>query len=145
MAEKTNLLNRILNSVIFRNARSRAGHTAKNPAVLLQLLAQVFQKLNTSPNGIVRQVQEKVGLLGRLLRSYARGDYREIPWKSLVLTVAVLIYFVSPLDVIPDLLPIIGLTDDVALILWLFRAISDDLEHFREWEKKQVVPLEAED
>ncbi|MFM2034404.1 MAG: hypothetical protein RJA32_1039, partial [Pseudomonadota bacterium] len=31
----------------------------------------------------------------------------------------------------------IGLTDDVALILWLFNAIGDDLEAFRVWERKQ--------
>ncbi|WP_420156095.1 YkvA family protein, partial [Siphonobacter sp.] len=100
----------------------------------------------TSNKGaIIHDVQEKLGLLTRLIRAYAKGEYRQLPWKSVVLTVAVLIYFVSPIDVIPDLLPIIGFTDDIALLIWLFRTISNDLDTFKVWEAEQVVPLDPQE
>lgn len=82
--------------------------------------------------GALMQVQ----LLVRLVRAYASGEYRKLPWKSLVSIVGVLIYFVSPLDFIPDFLPIVGMADDLALVLWLFNTLSEDLEAFSQWEKK---------
>lgn len=82
--------------------------------------------------GALGQVQ----LLVRLVRAYASGEYRKLPWKSLVSIVGVLIYFVSPLDFIPDFLPIVGMADDLALILWLFKTLGDDLDAFSQWEKQ---------
>ena len=52
----------------------------------------------------------------------------------MIRVIAVLIYFVSPIDILPDFLPIVGLTDDIALMLWLFSGIKDDIEKFRQWE-----------
>lgn len=78
----------------------------------------------------------QVQLLVRLVRAYASGEYRKLPWKSLVSIVGVLIYFVSPLDFIPDFLPIVGMADDLALILWLFKTLGDDLDAFSQWEKQ---------
>ncbi len=140
MADTKNLLQRILQSIFFKSAQKKASRSARNPAFLLQLITQVFQASNKA--GIVSDVQEKIGVLGRLIRAYANGQYRTLPWKSLVLTVSVLIYFVSPIDVIPDLLPIIGFTDDIALLIWLFRTISVDLDAFKEWEKQQAVSID---
>ena len=82
--------------------------------------------------GALMQVQ----LLVRLVRAYASGEYRKLPLKSLVSIVGVLIYFVSPLDFIPDFLPIVGMADDLALVLWLFNSLSDDLDAFSQWEKQ---------
>ncbi|MDQ1087500.1 MULTISPECIES: YkvA family protein [unclassified Siphonobacter] len=140
MADTKNLLERILHSVFFKSAQKKASKSARNPAFLLQLMTRVFQASNKA--GIISDVQEKISLLGRLIRAYAKGEYRTLPWKSLVLTVTVLIYFVSPIDVIPDLLPIVGFTDDVALLVWLFRTISTDLDAFSEWEKRGAVTVE---
>ena len=40
-------------------------------------------------------------------------------------------YFISPLDLIPDYIPIIGLTDDAAVLMFtyyrIFRIIDDDI------------------
>lgn len=142
MAESTPLIQRILQSLFFREAQKKASRSARNPAFLLDLITKV---LRTSNKGaIIHDVQEKLGLLTRLIRAYAKGEYRQLPWKSVVLTVAVLIYFVSPIDVIPDLLPIIGFTDDIALLVWLFRTISNDLDTFKVWEAEQAVPIDPQ-
>ncbi|MFT4032261.1 MAG: DUF1232 domain-containing protein [Siphonobacter sp.] len=143
MADQNNLLNRILHSVFFNSAKTKAGKAVKNPATLLHLITQVLKKSSSNPMGIVNDAQDKISLLVRMIRAYAKGQYRVLPWKSLVLTVAVLFYFVSPIDVIPDLLPIVGLTDDIALILWLYRVISKDLADFQAWEQEQVTNAET--
>ena len=36
-------------------------------------------------------------------------------------------YFISPFDIIPDLMPVLGYTDDVAVLLAVIKAVSDSL------------------
>jgi uncharacterized membrane protein YkvA (DUF1232 family) len=132
-----NLITRIFNSAFFKKATQAAGSYAQNKSGLLGLLQRVLSKNKLLSGGNFDEIKVKINLLVRLLRAFAAGKYKTVPWSTITRTIAVLIYFVSPLDIIPDMLPIIGLTDDVALVLWLFNAISDDLEAFRIWERKQ--------
>ncbi|MFC0183040.1 YkvA family protein [Pseudarcicella hirudinis] len=78
-----------------------------------------------------------------MVKAYVSGDYRIVPWQTIVKIIAVLIYFVSPIDLIPDVLPAIGLTDDLALILWLFNALSGDIRDFELWEKTKAELVET--
>lgn len=78
-------------------------------------------------------------MLGRLIKAYALGQYREIPWKTILLIVAAVIYFVNPLDLVPDLIPLTGLTDDFAVLLWVYNAVSNEIDKFLRWEKNRVT------
>lgn len=136
MAESS-LISQILRSIFFKKVTGKAGQYASNSSKLFNLARQVMTKVQQG--GVKEGMSEalvQVQLLVRLIRAYASGEYRKLPWKSLVSIVGVLIYFVSPLDFIPDFLPIVGMADDLALILWLFKSLSDDLEAFSQWEKK---------
>jgi uncharacterized membrane protein YkvA (DUF1232 family) len=142
-ANTDNIISRILNSVFFKNATDKATRYAKNSSSLLGLLKNVLSKTSSLRGEMYDNLRGNVNTLVRMLRMYATGDYRAIPWKTVTRIVAVLVYFLSPIDVIPDLLPVIGLTDDVALIVWLINAIQDDLTAFNEWDKKRnVVPID---
>jgi uncharacterized membrane protein YkvA (DUF1232 family) len=139
--EKSSLLSRVLKSVFFRSAGGRAYRTAKNSRSILKLVQDALQK-SGGLSGANAGIRAQLSLLTRLLKAYASGEYREIPWKTLLRMLAVLIYFVSPLDFIPDLLPVIGLTDDIALLVWLFSSVKDDLEKFAQWEsRKDIIPI----
>ena len=70
----------------------------------------------------------------RLIRAYYTGAYREIPWQSLVLIIIAVIYFVSPIDLIPDWIPVIGLIDDAFVVGLVLKSVKDDLDAFMEWE-----------
>lgn len=137
-----NIIGKILESIFFKNATGKAGRYAQNTSSLLDLLKRVLSKTSTLRGEAYAGLREKISLLVRMVRMYVAGEYRAIPWKTLTRIVAVLLYFLSPIDFIPDLLPIVGLTDDLALIVWLFNAIKDDLTDFDEWEKKRnFVPI----
>jgi uncharacterized membrane protein YkvA (DUF1232 family) len=132
------LITKILKSVFFRNAQGKAGRYAQNSSRLMGLATDVIQKLRVV--GVKDNLSEfahHVQLLIRMIRATASGEYKGLPWKSLVSVVAVLIYFVSPLDIIPDFLPVVGITDDVALIFWLFKTLASDISKFGEWEKHE--------
>ena len=75
----------------------------------------------------------------RLIKAYAKGTYRDIPWSSLVMLVAAVIYFVMPIDLIPDFIVGFGLLDDAALLGWTVKKFSADIDAFIEWERESAV------
>ncbi len=70
----------------------------------------------------------------RLFQAYIHKDYTRIPWGSIVLIVVAIIYFVSPFDLIPDWIPVAGFIDDAAVIGFVLKQISNDLDNFTKWE-----------
>jgi uncharacterized membrane protein YkvA (DUF1232 family) len=72
-----------------------------------------------------------------LLRAYIQKDYQDIPWKSIILVIAGIIYFVSPFDLIPDFLPG-GFIDDSAILAFVIKQIKVDLDNFMAWEVGQT-------
>ncbi len=142
MKNQNTLIGRILKSVFFKNANTRAANYATDRNSLLGLLKDTLSKSNTLKGASFDGIRQKVALLSRMLRAYTTGEYRAVPTKTLVSVVAALLYFVSPIDLIPDLLPMVGLTDDVALVLWLFRSLSTDIDAFELWERQQkTIPI----
>lgn len=130
------LISKILKSIFFKKATGKAGRYASNTSRLVELVGEVAGKLkHVGFKGNMAEFQASVGLLIRMVKAYSSGTYKTLPWKSLVSIVAVLIYFVSPIDLIPDFLPVIGITDDVALVLWLIKTLGDDIAKFSAWEK----------
>lgn len=131
-----NLISKILTSSVFTRIMGRAGRFTKNKAVMAILLQQTAEKMkNEGVREGMNDILDKVKTLVRLVKAYIGGEYRQVEGKSLVTVVGVLLYFVSPLDFIPDVLPIVGFTDDIALILWLFNTLDKELEKFYIWEK----------
>ncbi len=132
------LIAKILKSVFFKKATGKAGRYASNTSRLVELVGQVVSKLkHVGFKGNLAEFQGSVGILVRMVKAYSSGAYRTLPWKSLVSIVAVLIYFVSPIDLIPDFLPVIGIADDFALVLWLIKTLGNDIAKFSEWEKNE--------
>lgn len=53
--------------------------------------------------------------------------HRPFPWKALLPVLGSILYGVSPIDLIPDLIPLLGWSDDAALgilaLVWAVRII----------------------
>ncbi len=108
--------------------------------LLLTKMGSKISKVNWSP--VQRQlVKEKFFILGRLAKAYAMGRYRSVPWKAILVLLAAVIYFINPIDLIPDLIPIAGLSDDFAVLLWVYNAIGEEVDKFLEWEAGQATPV----
>jgi uncharacterized membrane protein YkvA (DUF1232 family) len=69
----------------------------------------------------------------RLLRAHLAGKFHA-PADSILMLVAAVIYFVSPFDLIPDSVPVLGLIDDAALITCVAKANLNLISSFRTWE-----------
>ena len=47
---------------------------------------------------------------------------------GVVILIAALAYFISPLDILPDFLPIVGLTDDAAVLAGAIRLVWGNIK-----------------
>ncbi|HRX66102.1 YkvA family protein [Mesotoga sp.] len=85
----------------------------------------------------------KITLFIEMVKEYFQGNYREIPVKTITSIIAALIYLASPVDAIPDFIVVIGFVDDISVIAYVFRALNEDIESFKNW-KEGKEGLESE-
>lgn len=76
-------------------------------------------------------VQNDIKVLISMLKAWVSGDYKEVPWTTLVLTAGALIYFINPLDAVPDMIPAAGLIDDATVVGFVIASIKQDLAKFK--------------
>lgn len=100
----------------------------------LRALARRAQAKVSAPRSRLGSLRTDLPVLIRLVRSYARGDYRRLPWKAIVLSTTAVLYFVTPIDLIPDFLVGTGFLDDAVVVAYVLKAIRDDLARFEDWE-----------
>ncbi|WP_082582069.1 YkvA family protein [Aeromicrobium sp. Root236] len=121
-------------SKFFKNARKRAGSIIQNPEKLKKLAADSASRAGDR-SGPFEEVLGDLKAMIRMVTSYAKGDYRQISTDTLLLVVAALVYVVSPIDLIPDAIPGVGLLDDVTVVVWVVGRVKNELDAFRSWEE----------
>ncbi|WP_289059111.1 YkvA family protein [uncultured Mesotoga sp.] len=77
----------------------------------------------------------KIMLFIEMIREYFRGNYTELPLKTITLIIAAVIYLVSPVDAIPDFIIGIGFVDDGAVVAYVFNSLSKDIDRFKTWKE----------
>ena len=107
-----------------------------DPEALKRVADEAYSS-GASRSGPFTAVMDEFRTLVRLVVAYARGNYRDIPPASLVTVVAGLVYVVSPLDLIPDPIPVLGFSDDAVVIGWVIKSVREELDAFRAWELGQ--------
>lgn len=124
-------------SFFLRKATSLFGKRAK----VLLLLRDAYTKLidvKSDKSGFA-QVRDVMFSFIRLVQSYFRGEYRNVSKKSIIVGIATLLYFIFPIDIIPDVIPLIGYADDISLMAWFIKSFQEELTKYREWEQTQGI------
>ena len=127
-------MKRVYESNSYQAARNRAAGYANDPDKLRGLLDKAWEKLARQGRALA-EVRDAFMAMLRLLRAYAKGEYKDTPWRSLLMIIAAVIYFIMPIDFIPDFIVGIGLLDDIAVIGWTLAAVQADIDRFVAWEK----------
>lgn len=122
-----------IGSSFFADARTEAAGLVSDPAELLRLAAATAMS-TALRSGPFAEVVEDVRTLIRLSIAVARGHYHPADDADVTDIVAVLVYIDSPIDVIPDSIPLVGFLDDVAAVGWVVRKARTEVDRFRAWE-----------
>ena len=123
---------------IFDDLYKQAERIISSDTKVSKLLDEVVLKIGESSE-VFYKVQDSVIALSRMLSAWMKGDYRNISTKSIIAVVAALIYFVNPLDLIPDFIPVIGQLDDIFVLGYLIKTLNKEIERFMAWEKEHEL------
>lgn len=120
-------------SISFKKAKNKAQTYANDSEKLNDLIDQASRKAFSKASAL-EAIWTQLSACFRLIRAYAKGTYREVPWNSIIAIIAAIIYFVMPFDLIPDFIAGFGLLDDAALLGWTVKAFRTEIETFLKWE-----------
>lgn len=76
----------------------------------------------------------KLHAIVRMLKAYASGKYKRIPLTTIAALVGAILYFLNPMDMIPDAVPVVGYLDDAALIAAVAEGALAEISAFEKWE-----------
>jgi uncharacterized membrane protein YkvA (DUF1232 family) len=126
----------ISKNALFNVFTSRAGKLLGKPFKALLILNEVADKLASeeSKDNKFKQLFDAALTLVRLVRAYVNGSYRDIRTGTIVSGLAVLLYALSPIDLVPDFIPVLGFLDDLSLLSWFIGKFQGEMTRFREWE-----------
>lgn len=75
----------------------------------------------------------------RMLKEYFTGRYKEVPVATIVSIIMTLLYVFSPVDLIPDFIPVVGLLDDATVMGACVASFGSAIKKFEEWEATQGI------
>jgi uncharacterized membrane protein YkvA (DUF1232 family) len=136
---------RIASSPLFKGFLHKAEEYLKQPLRIKQLLNDAYTKADAKKDigHLAHEAWDNLQTLFRLVKAAASGEYTGMPTPTVLGAVAVLIYFLSPIDIVPDFIPVVGLLDDVALMAWFTSTLKTEMDKFADWERSRpqvIVP-----
>ena len=94
-------------------------------------------KKKFSAKGPLARFIEDGQLLIEIVKDYWSGAYRQVPYGAIASIVFTLIYVLNPFDLVPDMLPLIGQLDDVAVMGACLILVEQDLHKYKDWKQSQ--------
>jgi uncharacterized membrane protein YkvA (DUF1232 family) len=132
-----------LREALFARAQRRVVGLVSRRRPLGRALGAASAALQHPGRSLDAVARDARGLV-RMVRAAVSGRYRRFPRRSLVAVVAGLLYFLDPLDVIPDFLPVIGFLADAAVLAWIVSRVRRDLDEFLAWEAGEGPVIDVE-
>jgi uncharacterized membrane protein YkvA (DUF1232 family) len=117
-------------------ARQAAPQTSSKsdiqPRKHVTMKPQTYTKLN-----LFMRLLRNLKLLLALIKDYWKGRYRKVSPSAIVVFLIMVIYFISPLDLLPDYLLGIGQIDDLAVLGAGLYFMEKELLAYNDWRLKQ--------
>ena len=124
----------------FKRFLVQAKQVAASPKGMQRVVKLSTQKLLRRGSEGLAAAREQVSLLIELLSAYVKGDYKEVAGTTVISVVAALLYFIAPLDALPDFLFGWGLLDDAAVISYVSTQLGKELDAFKRWRDNNPAP-----
>ena len=128
----------------FKKSESKASVILKDKSKANDTIKEALGKAVTN-KGQLEGVWAKMVLLFAVAKDYVNGDYTEIPKRSIIAILGGLIYFLSPIDIVPDFVPVLGFIDDVFVLNLVYKQVLKDLEKYKIWKDAQINYIEDAD
>lgn len=115
---------------------SKAEKIVKNPTEFKKLIKKI-----TDREKLIEELTKRakdLPLMINMLKDYFTGKYKTVPIKTIIAIVALVLYLLNPLDLIPDFIPVLGFSDDIAAIGLCLKMINDDFKQYKQWKINNI-------
>ena len=120
----------------YRNSRKEAERILGSQDRVEKILRKLEEKLKKIPKA--GKILSGVPTYISLLRSYIRREYPVLPAASAAAILGALIYVLSPVDFIPDLIPGMGFLDDALVLTAVIGSVKADVDPYLEWRDRHA-------
>ena len=129
-------INRFNNKEEKEKWESRAKEYIDDKGKAKDLLENAKKKAEKKKNGPIEEFWDRLQLLFQLFKDWINGSYKEIPAASLFTRIVGLVYFVTPIDIVPDFIAGLVLFDDAAVLGLIIKQLNGDLESYKTWKNE---------
>jgi uncharacterized membrane protein YkvA (DUF1232 family) len=119
----------------FETYKKKAAIILENRSRAMIYLNDALKKLlDKSPR--LQSIFNDLKDLIQLITYWIEGKYPDLSYQTALLVFVAILYFLNPFDLIPDVIPGLGFTDDAAVLGIVMKSVGSDLEKFREWKQR---------
>ena len=112
---------------------ARAIAIMRSPKMLLALITSAMElyRREGSMSSAFDSVRSDLATALRLVHAWMDGRYTAVSTRSITVLIGAIVYFVTPTDAVPDILPAVGMVDDVAVLGLVTAQLRSELNAFR--------------
>jgi uncharacterized membrane protein YkvA (DUF1232 family) len=121
----------------YRRFESKASKYMQDADKAKKLLKDAKEKAERKKN-ILDDAWCRVQLVFNLFEDWIKGNYRAIPYRSIIMITVAILYFVIPTDILPDFIIGLGYGDDIAVLSFVFNQIGKDINDYKVWRQENI-------
>ncbi|MGB3636931.1 MAG: YkvA family protein [Rivularia sp. (in: cyanobacteria)] len=130
-------LKNVSNSGKIKNIFNKLVKSVK-PQNIQKDIQKITDKLPSMNRGPIKEIWPKIQSLFQMVL-----DPRAA-WTSKALAIGSLLYLISPFDAIPDIIPVLGLTDDVAVIVSVASTLAFEVSKYAKQSASKGIEVAEE-
>ena len=131
----------VLRSEAFARAQSKAKLRLVGPGGLRSLFEEAAKKAASLPRHRLKENWLYLQTMLRLIGAHERREYRQTSEEALLWIVTALNYLIDPVDLIPDMAPVLGFVDDAIVVEFVVDKTRETLDDFMIWETAGVSKI----
>lgn len=85
--------------------------------------------------GIFEKIWEDLPVMFGMAKDWITGTYKDVSLTAMLTILGGIIYFLSPIDLIPDFLPVIGYLDDLYILSTVIDQVRKEIDKYKVWKK----------
>jgi uncharacterized membrane protein YkvA (DUF1232 family) len=117
----------------------QAKYLLHNQDKIEKFLQRLEMKLKGIP--VLGERLANIPVMASLIRSFVRKEYTDVPIGSIIAIISALVYFISPLDIVPDSIPVLGYIDDATVVAVCWKLVESDVKEYIIWRENKGMIL----